>query len=368
MEQELLYQIGVGLIPKIGPSNAKKLIAYLGSAEAVFHEKKSNLEKIEGIGSKLATQIRNSKVLSRAEAEIEFMVKNGIQYLYYRSKDYPRRLRECDDGPILLFYKGDVDFNQNQTLSIVGTRKPSAYGRWVADKVIRELAERGHRILMVSGLAFGIDVLAHRVSLEMGMDNIAVLAHGLDHLYPPEHREVAQKIVNQGALITEFLSQTNPDPQNFVRRNRIIAGLSDATLVIESARKGGSLITAEIALSYDREVFAIPGRINDEKSMGCNYLISQNKAALIQSASDLEFYLNWNQKGKEMPAIQQNIFYDLSEAEQILLNELRLHRELNIDMLSYKLKLHSSIVSSMLLQLEFAGFLSVLPGKIVRIN
>ncbi len=368
MGQEVLYQLAAGLIPKIGPSNAKKLIAHLGSAEAIFREKSANLQKIDGIGKKIADSISKSQVLSRAEAEISFMERNGIKHVYYRNPDYPRRLRECDDGPIVLFYKGDVEFNQARVLSVVGTRKPTPYGKQVVEKLLTELAERGHRLVLVSGLAFGIDGLAHRISLELGMENLAVLAHGLDTLYPPEHREIAQKITRQGALVSEFFSGTRPDPQNFVRRNRIIAGLSDATLVVESAIKGGSLITAELAISYDREVLAIPGRITDEQSAGCNYLIHSNKAALIQSAKDLEFYLNWDEPTREQKAVQQNLFYSLSQQEQELLSELRTHKEMNIDTLSYKLKMPASVVASMLLPLEFSGFLSVLPGKIVRIN
>jgi len=290
---QLKYQIGIGLIPKIGPAHAKKLIAYTGSAEAVFHEKSSALEKIPGIGSLLAEQITSANVLGRAEDEIKFILDNHIEYLFYLDENFPYRLKECEDGPILFFFKGKLDFNARKVISIVGTRRPTAYGKLMVKELIHGLEELGHNPLIVSGLAFGIDIQAHKYSLECNFPTIGVLAHGLDRIYPAEHKEAARQMIQHGAVLTEFLSFTNPDPQNFVKRNRIIAGLSDATIVIESGPKGGSLITADIANSYNRDVFAFPGRAKDEMSLGCNALIQENKAMMLRNAADFELAMGW---------------------------------------------------------------------------
>lgn len=363
---QLKYQIGISLIPKIGTAHAKKLIAYTGSAEAVFHEKSSALEKIPGIGSMLAGIISSSKVLGRAEDEIKFITDNHIRYSYFQDDDFPYRLKECEDGPILFFYKGMVDFNTHKIISIVGTRRPTAYGKQMVKELIYGLQQRGHAPLIVSGLAFGIDIQAHKLSLECNFPTIAVLAHGLDRIYPSEHKESARQMLKHGALVTEFLSYTNPDPQNFVKRNRIIAGLSDATIVIESGPKGGSLITADIANSYNRDVFAYPGRAKDEMSLGCNALIADNKAMMVRDAADFEQAMGWQtQAGKKI--IQTKLFHELSEKEKYIIEKLREQNDIQVDSLAMKVDFPISVLNALLLQLEFSGMLQVLPGKIIRL-
>lgn len=364
--ENLLYQIGIGLIPKIGTAHARKLIAYTGSAEAVFQEKAGVLEKIPGIGRYIAGQITGNAALIRAEEEIRFMEKNQVNALYFQDSEFPYRLKECEDGPILIFYKGKVDFNHQKIISIVGTRKPTANGRQFTNELIANLQALGQSIHIVSGLAFGIDIIAHKASLKAGFNTLAVLAHGLDRLYPPEHRETSGQIIQQGALVSEFLSLTNPDPQNFVKRNRIIAGLADATIVIESGAKGGSLITADIANSYNRDVFAMPGRVKDDMSLGCNALIAENKAMLLRSADDLVKAMGWQTHPKKH-IIQTKLFHELRPEEQQIIAALREQNDQQVDTLASQVVLPVSLLNALLLQLEFAGILQVLPGKVVRL-
>lgn len=366
-KQELLYQIGITLIPKIGSINAKKLIAYTGSPEAVFREKSARLEKIPGIGRHIATLITRSDVLGRAEDEIRFIEQNEVNWSYFMDDSYPERLKECEDGPILFFYKGNCQFNQRKVISLIGTRKPSAYGRQFVKDFLYGLKDSNHQVLVVSGLAFGIDILAHRYALECGFETIGVLAHGLDRVYPYEHREVAHQMIDRGALLTEFISYTNPDPQNFVKRNRIIAGLSDATIVIESASRGGSLITAELANSYNREVFAVPGRVKDDMSLGCNALISTNKASILRDASDLEHAMSWQHYQRKKIPLNEQLNLNFSEDEKKILHQLKDENDQPIDILNDALQMPASKLNSLLLQLEFSGALVVLPGKIVHL-
>jgi DNA processing protein len=367
IKQELIFQIAITLIPKIGSVNARKLIAYTGSPEAVFREKSARLEKIPGIGKHIASLILKADVLGRAEDEIRFIEANQIEWAYFMDDHFPTRLKECEDGPLLVFYKGTCNFNQRKIISLIGTRKPSSYGKQFVKDFLYGLRDSNHQVLVVSGLAFGIDILAHRYALECGFETIGVLAHGLDRIYPYEHREVARMMIDRGALLTEFLSYTNPDPQNFVKRNRIIAGLSDATIVIESASKGGSLITAELANSYNREVFAVPGRVRDDMSLGCNALISCNKASILRDACDLERALSWQHHKKRKSTESLTFKPELSEDEKLLLNYLKETNDQPIDQLNESLNYPASKLNSMLLQLEFAGILEVLPGKIIRL-
>ena len=281
----LLYQIGLTLLPGVGDVLGKKLVAYCGGVEEVFRQSRKSLEKIPGIGVKLVDSIVNQKVLFRAEEEIRFIEKYNITPLFYLDKKYPARLKNCDDGPIMLFFKGNADMNVARVVSMVGTRKATDYGKSVCEKIIEDLKAYG--ILVISGLAYGIDTCAHRAALEQNLMTVAVLGHGLDMIYPYLNRHLAEKMVDQGGLLTEFMSKTKPDRENFPRRNRIIAGLADATIVIEAAKTGGALITAEIANSYSRDVFSVPGRIGDPWSEGCNSLIKTNKAALVQRAADV---------------------------------------------------------------------------------
>jgi DNA processing protein len=362
----LRYYIGISLIPGIGSITAKKLIAYTGNVEAVFKEKKKNLLKIPGIGEMLAEQIVNQQVLSIADAEIEFIDKYNITYSCYHDSDYPARLKNCEDAPIILFYKGNTDFNQPKVLSIVGTRNATEYGKECCNQLIADLKQRGHKVLIVSGLAYGVDICAHRAALRNDFETAAVLAHGLSTIYPGVHRATAKDISENGALVTDFISSILPERNNFIKRNRIVAGLADATLVVESGLKGGALITADIAHSYNRDVLAFPGRTNDAYSKGCNWLIKSNKAALIENVEDLEYHLSW-EISTQKQALQTELFAVLTDEENVLISILRDHGELPIDIIAINANLPVSKVSALLLNIEFAGLVKSMPGKVYRL-
>jgi DNA processing protein len=293
-QPELLYQIALTLAPAIGPITARKLISYAGSAREVFQMSSSSLEQISGIGPQLSQSIRLSTVMEQAEKELEFLEQHHISALYYKEADYPERLRECEDAPILLYVRGNKGLQTRRALSVVGTRRASSYGKDLCREIVLVMGSLIEDLVIISGLAFGIDVIAHRAALEGGIPTVAVLGHGFNTIYPHAHRETARKICSQGALVTDFHSQMGPERNNFLRRNRIIAGMADATLVIESAQSGGALITAHMASSYQRDVLAVPGRVTDERSKGCNMLIKKSVAALVESAEDVIDHLNWN--------------------------------------------------------------------------
>ena len=343
----LQYQIGLTLLPGVGDVLGKKLVAYCGGVEGVFKQKKAALEKIPGIGSKLVNAILSQNVLSRADEEITFIEKNNITPLFYLEKKYPVRLKHCVDSPVMLFYKGNVDINTQKIISVVGTRKATEYGKEMCEKLIKELVS--HDVLIISGLAYGIDTCAHRASLEYGLKTIAVLGHGLDRVYPYLNKSLAEKIIDQGGLITEFMSKTKPDRENFPKRNRIIAGLADATLVVEAAKSGGALITAEIANSYNRDVFCVPGRIGDTWSEGCNHLIKINKACLVQSAKDVNYIMGWQKKPERKPNIQRELFIELTPDEEKIADVLRMADTMSIDDIYLKSALPVSKVSIALL-------------------
>jgi len=365
-EEQLKYKIGLSLIPGVGDVVAKKLIAYCGSVEAVFNEKKSGLLKVPGVGTLLANAILSQKVLHRAEKEIAFIQKNNIQPLFYLDKNYPKRLKYCDDGPVMLYCKGQMDLNAQKIVSIVGTRQASDYGKKICAKIVEELVT--HNVLVVSGLAYGIDICAHKAALKNNLQTIGVVAHGLDRVYPSLHTSVAEKMQDNGGLVTEFLSKTNPDRENFPQRNRIIAGLADAVIVVETGMRGGALITAEIANSYSRDVFAVPGRLNDPYSEGCNWFIKINKAALLQSVKDLEYLMGWEKKEGKKQSRQKKMFVELNPDEKVLINLLNDNGSLAIDLLCLKSKMSTSKVSSMLLNLEFSGVVKCLPGNVYQLN
>ena len=369
MSDDLLkYKIGVSLIPGIGSINAKKLIAYAGGVEAIFHEKKRTLLKVPGIGEHLADQIVHQQVLEKAEKEIEFIARYDIGYHFYLDDTYPARLKNCEDSPVMLFYKGDVDFNQAKVISIVGTRNATEYGKEMCNNLLDEIKSHHHEVIVVSGLAYGIDICAHRAALRNGFETIAVLGHGLANLYPAVHKSTAKEISKQGALVTDFISDTLIDRNNFIKRNRIIAGLADATIVVESAIKGGALITADIAGSYNRDVMAFPGRTSDPYSTGCNWLIRTNKASLIEGVNDLEYLLGWESPHKAAVPKQTELFVELSEEEKMIVALLRESGEFPLDLISMRLNMPVSRVSAMLLNLEFAGMVRSLPGKIYRLT
>jgi len=366
MEENLKYKIAVSLIPNIGDVLAKRLLAYCGSPEMVFKEKKSSLEKIPGIGTINAQSVINHRIFDRAEEEIKFIHKNNITPIFYLDSNYPKRLLHCYDSPVMLYFKGHTNLNAEKMISIVGTRDATDYGKKLCEKLIAELAS--HQVTIVSGLAYGIDICAHKAAIENNLPTICTLAHGLDKIYPALHAGTANKMLDNGGWLTDFMSQTKPDKENFPQRNRIVAGISDATVVIESKSNGGSLITADIANSYNRDVFAFPGRVDDVCSAGCNALIKQNKAALIQSAEDIIKMMGWNQIGKKHLPKQQKLFVELNNDEQKLVNVIKEKESIMIDDLCLLCEMPMSKVSSMLLTLEFSGVVKSLPGKMYRLN
>jgi DNA processing protein len=366
-KEELRNLIALTLLPGIGSISARKLIAYTGSAGAVFTEKRSNLMKIPGIGSSLAGSVKPGEVLAAADRELAWIERNGINVLSVFDTDYPERLRQCPDAPLVIYFRGCNVLNSQKILSIVGTRSASDYGAEQCRKLVRDLTENGHKILIVSGLAYGIDAWAHNSALQNGQPTVAVLAHGLHTIYPYAHRNLASRITENGALLTDFSTGDNPERNNFLKRNRIIAGLADATVVIESGKKGGALITADLALSYDRDVFAIPGRVNDGMSEGCNLLIRDNKAALVSGFRDIEYLLGWDRKEKQAIPRQSALFTELNEEEQMLADELKLDSPLGQEILSLRTGMPLSRVSAVLLEMEFKGVVRVLPGNYYKL-
>jgi DNA processing protein len=368
MQTDLLrYKIGIGLIPKIGPVLTKRLVAYCGSAENVFREKRAHLAKIPGIGATLVDYIVHHQKLEAADAEIEFIQKHSISALFYLDEDYPERLRQCEDAPVILYIKGNTPLNRRKVISIVGTRNPTDYGRSLTRELINSLAMHYSDVLVVSGLAYGIDICAHKSALKNNLDTAAVLGHGLSFIYPSPHREAARQITEKGAMITEFRHDEKPEAPNFVRRNRIIAGLADATIVVESGEQGGALITADIANSYNRDVFAFPGRATDKYSAGCNKLIKSNRAALIENLGDLEYLMGWQKSDKVPDTYQKELFIELNENEKMLMEHFTQNASLTIDQLALCNNMPVSKVSAILLGLEFKGLIKCLPGKVYRI-
>ncbi|KXK38798.1 MAG: DNA-processing protein DprA [Saprospiraceae bacterium] len=352
--------IALTMTPMVGPVTAKTLISYCGGIEAVFEESKNNLLKIPGAGPILVNNFDPHAMIPWAEKELEQIDKNNIQVLTYLDKNYPRRLNNYDNAPLVLYYKGNCDLNHYRTVGVVGTRKPSQYGITMCERIVEGLS--GYNVLLVSGLAFGIDATAHRKSIECGIPTLGVMGNGMDRIYPAEHRSLANKMMNAGGLITEFARGTLPDRENFPMRNRIIAAISDAVIVVESKRKGGSIITAELANDYNKDVFAVPGMVTDEISEGCNSLIKQNKAHLIESAADIAYIMRWEEIDSSR-SVQGQLFVDLSEDETLLIDLIRDNREISIDALTGKTGFTPSKSASILLELEFKGLIRTLPGK-----
>lgn len=363
----LKFRIGITLINGIGNNLAKNLIAYLGNEEAVFKEKKNNLSRIPGIGETLAKEIVNHKqALLRAEQEIEFILKNDIQYLYYTDKNYPFRLKECPDAPLMLFSRCAQNLNDAKFVSIVGTRNATEYGKEICRNLASALTTIPN-LVIISGLAYGIDICAHKSALDYRIPTIGIVAHGLDVIYPSAHRSIAVRMLEQGGVITEYLSKTKPDRQNFVQRNRIIAGMSDALIVVESAQKGGALITAELANDYNRDVFAFPGRITDEWSKGCNALIKNNRASLIESPQDFIRQMGWDQQTNHRKDVQAALFTDLSEEESLIYSIIRKHMDgIHVNQLSVISSISYSKLTSLLLEMEFKALVKCIPGGIYR--
>ena len=361
MADDMLYKLGISLIPGVGDVNGKKLINYCGSAEAVFSSSRKSLLAIPGIGQATVNSIINQKVLRRAQQELDFIEKYDIRALFYDDPDYPQRLLNCYDHPLLLFYKGKADLNASRVISFVGTRRATDYGRTHCKAIVEGLVEK--EVLLISGLAYGIDGCAHRQAVEMNIPTVGVLGHGLDRIYPSQHKNLAaDMLASGGGLLTEFFSKTSPDRENFPKRNRIVAGMSDAVVVIESDIKGGALITAELANSYNRDVFALPGRVGDRYSKGCNFFIKTNKAALIQSAKDIAYIMGWDDK-RRREKLQTELFVKLSDEEKVLLSMIRDKGKISMDQLIIQSQINPSRVASALLNMEFSGLVQSLPGK-----
>lgn len=362
---ELQYQIALTMAPAIGPILARKLLKEAGTAREVFRMKRNSLEKIERIGPRLSQSIKRSALLSQAEKELEFLERHHISALYFQDIEYPARLKECEDAPILLYARGSHGLHTKRALSVVGTRKASAYGKEACRKIVMELASAIEDLVIISGLAFGIDVMAHRAALEAGIPTVAVLGHGLTTIYPHAHRETAKKMCSQGALVTDFHSSMGPERNNFLRRNRIIAGMADATLVIESAHSGGALITAHMASSYQRIVLAVPGRATDERSRGCNALIKNNVAALVESTSDILNELNWGQDVVKNPdhTFEKPIH---TKQEKKLLELLTNRGRLGPGELSGLSDIPIQGVLSILTQMELKRWVAVEPGNLYQ--
>jgi DNA processing protein len=361
---ELQLKIALSQIPKIGPILVRRLVAYTGGIEAVFKEKKHILSKIPGIGESKASLIDANLLLRDAEEEIRIIEKEKISAFFYLDKNYPMRLRECEDAPVIMYVKGNADFNASKVISIVGTRSASEYGKTCTEEIVSYLAKCFPELIVVSGLAYGIDIAAHKSALKCNVKTVAVLGHGLSFVYPALHSKYTKKIIEQGALVSEFNFHQKPEPGNFVSRNRIIAGLADATIVVESAEKGGALITADMANSYNREVFAIPGRSNDAYSKGCNNLIKLNKAALAENGADIESALGWIKEREKPSTIQKTLFTELTQEEEKIIELLTGQTGVALDQISRTLDLPVSKVSANLLNLEFNGLVRSMPGKI----
>ncbi len=361
MKKDLLYEVALTLVPGIGDVNGKKLVAYCGGAEAVFGEKKNALSKIPGIGEKTIDSIMSQNVLARAEKELAFADKNGIRIMYYLNSDYPKRLQHCYDSPMVLYCMGYTDLNVDKIIGVVGTRNVTDYGKIMTDKIISELV--CDDVLVVSGLAYGVDTCAHNASVKNGLKTAAVLAHGFHTIYPPANRSLAKKILEcGGCLLTEQISGVEPDRENFPKRNRIVAGMIDCLIVVESASKGGALITVEIANAYDREVFAVPGRIGDAYSLGCNTIIKANKANIMLDVNDLRLIMRWDEEKKVVPK-QMRMFREFSEEEKMVMTLFEESDIVYLDKIITETRYSPTKIASILLSLEFDGVLAALPGK-----
>jgi len=362
---ELQYLIALTMVPAIGPISARKLLEKVGSARGIFQETSENLLNIEGIGPRMVTSLQSAHILHQAEKELKFLLKHHITALPDQDPHYPARLKECADAPILLYARGDQGLNSSRSLSVVGTRQASSYGKELCRSIVLGLSKHLEDLVVVSGLAFGIDVMAHRAALEGGIPTVAVLGHGLSTLYPHAHRDTARKIIQQGALVTDFHSGMGPERNNFLRRNRIIAGLADATLVVESASVGGSLITANMAQSYDRDVLAVPGRTTDPRSRGCNRLIRNQVAALVESAEDVLHHLNWDSRpGPEAPPLFPSP--EFTKEEKQLLDLIERQHPVDPARLSIRSGLPIHVVLSLLTEMELKQWISVEPGNLYR--
>ncbi|NDP26271.1 MAG: DNA-protecting protein DprA [Flavobacterium sp.] len=360
-DQDLFHVLALQQVEGVGDIVAKKLIMHCGSAAEVFKTKSSQIASIDGIGSVLLQKLKDKSIFEKAEQELKFIQSNKIDVAYFQDEIYPDRLKHCIDGPVLLFMSGNIDLKNKKIISIVGTRQITSYGMEFCRKLIEDLAPLDP--VIVSGFAYGVDILAHQLAMEHNLQTIGVVAHGLNQIYPKNHKKYVAKVEQNGGFVTEFWSSSNPEKENFVRRNRIVAGISEATIVIESAERGGSLITANIANDYNRDVFAVPGRTTDKYSQGCNNLIKTQKANLLTSAADLVYILNWDIESKTKP-IQKQLFVTLENDEQKVYDYLLKNGKELMDIIALRCEFPIYKISGMLLNMELKGVIRPLPGKL----
>ena len=365
MHTDLIYQLSLTQVPNIGAVHAKILIQHFGNAAAIFKARKADLERIEGIGEIRARSIKDFKDIKKAEEEIAFIEKYKIKPLFLTDADYPRRLLNCYDPPTLLFYRGNANLNASKVIAIVGTRSNTDYGKQVTENLVKEFSQLD--VVIVSGLAFGIDAIAHKCALKNKLSTVGVLGHGLDTIYPSQHTGLAKDMIKNGGVLTEFKSATKPDKHNFPSRNRVVAGISDVTIIVETGIKGGSMITGEMANSYNRDVFAIPGKTTDTKSAGCNHLIKTNKAMLLTDAAEIIELMGWSEKKKSSNKKQKELFIELTADEKTIINILQQKDTVPIDEINLQSGLSSSAVAAAILSLELQNVIQSLPGKMYKL-
>jgi len=364
-QSELYHTLALMQVEGVGDVIAKKLIQHCGNATEVFASKKSQLQKIDGIGSVVIKNLQDKSVFSKAEAELQFIAQENISTTYFQEENYPERLKHCYDSPVLLFQAGNIDLQNRRIISIVGTRQITTYGMEFTKKLIEEISPLNP--IIVSGFAYGVDIYAHQIAMDCGLQTIGILAHGLNQIYPKTHKKYMAKMEQNGGFLTEFWSTSNPDKENFIKRNRIVAGISEATIVIESAERGGSLVTANLANDYNRDVFAVPGRTTDKYSQGCNNLIKTQRANLLTSAADLVYILNWELQRESQKVVQKQLFVTLTDEEQIIYDYLQKTGKEMMDIIALECDFPIYRISSILLNMELKGVIRPLPGKMFEV-
>jgi DNA processing protein len=364
LQEELFYRVALTQKEFVGNVMGRQLLQHFGSAKEILHASVKQLLSVDGFGLKKAEQLRTNIDEQRILDELAFMQRHDITPVFISDAHYPARLKNCNDAPLLLYYKGTADLNHKKMISIIGSRKNTEYGARVTEELVEGLSDLD--VIIVSGLALGIDVVAHRKALQCGLPTIGVMAHGLDTIYPPQNKHIARDMVNKGGLLTEYISGTKPDKFNFPMRNRIVAGMCDVTVVVETEVKSGAMITAKLAAGYNRDVAAFPGRTIDKKSEGCNYLIRTNMAQLITDADDLKEMMNW-QTDEKSRTLQPKLFHHLTDEETKIAGILQDSEGMHIDEIFLKAGVNTSILSSLLLTMELSGVVKALPGKRYRL-
>ena len=364
-KNELLYVLALQHVSKIGDVTAKKLISHCGSAQAVLKEKKQNLLKIDGIGEIILSNLYNKNHLIEAEKEIRFIEDEAIKVHYFLDDTYPERLKHCIDAPLVLFETGTINLNDPHIISVVGARKITTSGIAFCERLVEELAI--YNPIIVSGFAYGTDITAHKAAIKNDLQTIACLAHGMDQIYPKVHKKYMSDVERNGGFLTDFWSSAKFDRNNFLKRNRIIAGISQATIVIESAEKGGSLVTADIANSYNRDVFAVPGRTTDSQSVGCNDLIKHQRAHLLSTPLDIPYMLNWQLEDLKTPTVQKQLFVELTDDEKIVFNHLKDKDKQLLDSIALECKMPTYKLAGILITMELKGVVRPLPGKLFEV-